>query len=315
METRDICGFPSQVGEEVVVLDAKEVETIERGLDAWRRIAVPFKANFAWEKWRVPSALVRVDMAPLRSCSENGHVPIYEIEGGPGGLGFMQALCGDKPFQIIADAFCAIGVEEIGWDVAPDRVRFESELAAGIGALERCEIRAVRGMYGNERPLLIRSGGSDIPFGRCICDYSSGGGDKHSLSPFGAKSTPNVREPFAEYPDGFVLKPRCGTGAKSVEVWARRAPHKEFGVTKSRMARMYECFSDSRDILGEAEWVVQPFFPPEHLPDFGGRLRIWRVFAVWNGERYVVVGGVWNARRSLRIHGATDTVHGGIQVG
>ena len=307
IELRDVCGFSSRVGNDVVRLTPGEISAVEGALQEWRELAVPAKPNLASQRWGVPSALVRVDMAPLRTLGEHEHF-LYEVEGGPGGLGFLSVLGGDEPFRRIANALVGLGIREIGWEVDPSRVRFEAELSQGVTSLSRSGLSVTRGTN-HGLPLLLRaSGENDFPWERCLCDYSSGGGDKRSLKPFGAVLADEISDPFAAFPKGFAIKPRRGTGTKDVHVWVPYQPYKEFSTTQTKAWRIHQV------ALGApGRWVLQPFFPPEYLEEEKA-LRIWRLFAVWDGKSYRTVGGVWVARRSLRVHGASDSIYGLVTV-
>ncbi|HEY4526179.1 MAG TPA: hypothetical protein VJL32_03750 [Candidatus Paceibacterota bacterium] len=311
MKIVDICGFPSQVGDETVVLSVEEQREVEGALEVWRReaLAMPPTENWASRNWQVPSALVRVDMAPLRGQLGSAH-PLYEVEGGPGGLGFIHALVGNEPFRVMAECLHGLGVHAIGWEVAPSRVRFEEELFRGVSALEQHGMEVRRGLN-HGLPLLLRSGGEDqVPYERCMCNYTQGGGDKLALRPFGAALSSELEDvPGRCWPDGFVFKPRYGTGASGILIYAAKAPYRRHSDSMKSMDGCWDRAQNSPE-----RWVLQQFSPPEHLPQ--ERLfRIWRIFAVWNGEGYRVIGGFWNARNSLRLHGATDTVWGPILVG
>ena len=311
VETVDICGFPSRVGDEVVVLTSKERQSVEDALETWRRdpLAMPPTENWASRNWGVPSVLVRVDMAPLRGQQGDVH-PLYEVEGGPGGLGFVHALAGDEPLQMMAECLRGLGVEEIGWEVAPSRARFEAELFRGVSVLGEHGLKVSRGLN-HGLPLLLRSGGEDrVPYERCLCNYTQGGGDKLALRPFGAILGNELGgAPGRRWPQGFVFKPRYGTGASGVLIHAANTPYRKHSDSSRQMDACWERIENSPE-----RWVVQGFSPPEYLSE--ERLfRMWRIFAVWSGERYRAIGGFWNARNSLRLHGATDTIWGPILAG
>ena len=280
-----------------------QIASIEAALETWRAHARPSRPNFASKRWGIPSAMVRVDMPPI----QNGNPALfYEVEGGPGGLG-MAALTGAESVCAgIAEALRAAGVSAIAWDVAPSRLAWEWELALGTERLAAAGLPTSRGLD-RGLPFIMRSGGEDkgVPWELCLCDYGNGGGDKKALAPFGVVPLSDVPNPLARFTDGFTLKPRRGTGTRNVYIFARHQPFKREGTTLSCMERkLDEAFSGD-----PSEWVVQPFLAPEVV---GRYFRIWRIFAAWDGSCYRVVGGMWNARKSLRIHGATDTIFGPI---
>lgn len=317
---QDVCGFSNLVGNEVVSLTGGEVQAVEDALEVWRARAVPGEENLAWRRWRVASAVVRVDMAPIRTLPADTPHSVYEVEGGPGGLGILTSLGGGSMVRRIGTILRRLGIEDIGWEVAPSRLTFERELMEGVAQLDAAGIRTSRGLDHN-LPLILRSSGEDeIPFERCLCDYSQGGGDKFALESFGVVAAESVEYPFAAFPAGFVIKPRRGTGTKDIYAWTRRKPFYDFSASVTKVTAIH-----AEACAFPGEWVIQPFIPPEwiakenfsaaewpscdvHLPK--GMCRIWRLFATWNGERYEVVGGLWNARRSLRVHGASNTVWG-----
>ena len=140
--------------------------------------------------------------------------------------------------------------------------------------------------------------------------HRDGGGHKEYLLDLGgAKLLSECEAPFVDFPNGFVVKPVRGWGSKSMWLWTPIKPWKEKGETLSKMCRVVERLHE----FGSAsDYLVQPFLPP--WPDGNGNYRIWRIVAIWTVNGYKVVGGMWNERRTIKLHGADDTVWGPVRV-
>jgi len=120
-----------------------------------------------------------------------------------------------------------------------------------------------------------------------------------------------------EFPNGFVLKPVWGWGSKDVYFlpmgqqygWLR----KHALVDRKFLSQTLKNGSDELVARWGKEWLIQPFFAPEQICDLGvTEFRIWRIFAVRPSlsEPFQLLGGLWNQRRSLRVHGASNTTNG-----
>lgn len=110
------------------------------------------------------------------------------------------------------------------------------------------------------------------------------------------------------YPTGLVLKPFRSWGTKNMHVCTPLKPWKAMGWTRTRMRdELRRLRAAGRD----RDYLVQPFYPPEHRGK--RRARIWRIYAVWTDGAYRLVGGFWNERASLRVHGASDACLGALR--
>ena len=149
---------------------------------------------------------------------------------------------------------------------------------------------------------------------RCLLLHYHGGGHKGylyeldsaaPLSGFG-----DVEAIFDEFPKGFVVKPVGSWGASEVYAYCPDLPWKSGGVTAAKMRRVIlKVLSDGR----AGDYLIQALHRPEHTE--ARTYRIWRLYAVWMGRRYEVIGGFWAERNSLRVHGARNTVLGPLTVG
>ena len=306
---------------EVVNVGARAAELIEGFLNdryvpcAMRlyraQYAVP---NYAMESLGVPALVVRLDMPPVSEDLEG----VYEVEANVSGLGITHHL-GVPVLEPIVAALNTLGVSELGYGVAPSREDQRDEHAAFMGALGEHGIRTHQlrdlATVGNRLyPLWLRAGHEDLSLisplmRRCLLLHYHGGGHKgylYELDQAAPLTTfPNATAIFHMFPQGFVVKPVGNWGASEVFAYCPEPPWKYGGVTASKIARVI-----SR-VVAEGrtdEYLVQAFRRPEHAGT--RRFRIWRLYAVWTGRRYQVIGGFWAQRNSLRVHGARDTVLG-----
>ena len=152
-------------------------------------------------------------------------------------------------------------------------------------------------------------------FNQCLQWHIDGGGEKSYLfdiDPTAVRLSEvgNLMAYLEEHTEGVVLKEIGGWGTRNVEILARRQPHKKKSITQAKLVRKIDHIHDFDD---PSQYLLQAFVPPAAVD--GGFL-MWRVMSVYDvhSDSYRVVGGLWNWRRSLKLHGAGDAVFGRIDL-
>lgn len=243
------------------------------------------------------ASLVRLDMSPLGG--------IYEVELAPGGLAFWAHFKGGLPAELIQLA---------DFVVLPFRWRFQWEKAYRY----LCEVTGWQLLFSFEElppegkvyaSCLKDEVPESFPKDRLITDPWMG-----KIVPKGRLLTPNdnLKKLLEEFPNGFVLKPSEGWGAKDILIYLPPSKYpkdiRKMGHTQNQVCQVIERVQDGRT---RRTWWVQPFWMPEL---WNGYWRIWRIYAVRLEAKWKVLGGLWNARPSLLVHGASDAVIGLVEV-
>jgi len=312
METKKIGKLEIKIGISKKI-EKKIVEKLEEFLSEKWLQAVMAPVKHPWwsiKNLGIPSLLVRVDMAPP-VLNDNDKVDLcnllYEVEVRPGGIGLALSLFLEKGDEKRVGQWQTVlreckGLVNIRSSIQDDR------LAAQILGLPYFE--DFSGLQ--EGPYWIRTDQRNVPeeLEKISLVPIREDGDKSYLVKL------DLAEEIIEleclnWSKPFIIKPRVGTRMEGVEIYLPNALRKEFlgngvsGVsTQSRIKRTLE---------KKIPYLVQPFIPPQKEEIEGKKgYTIWRIFFGWNNPRqgYCFLGGLWNWRPNLRIHGASDAVFG-----
>jgi hypothetical protein len=271
-----------------------------------RSSCVPEWANsFAYEPtWAqrvcgVPSLLVRLDMTV---CPNEG-VHMFEIEERPGGLAvdaIVNSDFKDRMRALLQEWKVAFG-SSLEVVASPQRTEdlelYESELGIPVSV----------GKPRKGNTLVIVRAEPDEGFGeyrdRSISPISTKGDKGYGL-PMGLWSRVNETTELP-WDEGFALK--ASVGSKMRGVWLYNNNYRAGAITQDE-ARAF--------IRKKRAHFIQEWIEPENqathsfLPE--GYLLARRVFFGYspNAQRFVCIGGFWNARPNIRIHGASDVIVG-----
>ena len=244
-------------------------------------------------KFPTISKIVRFDMAPWDG---EGTPPIYEIETAPGGLMFnFPGFPWGKLHQIADTAVCLdpewlpayhrlqelVGWNVVSWWTTPGKLFFSGNFDDVPP-----EVSIVTDPWCSKANMISITGGEIV----------------------GADTSKNFGVLNSKYPEGFVVKPVWGWGSADIHMYPRRSPFSNYGRPKSEM----------RDVIRTAQanckqWMIQPFFAPEQI-SIWHEFRIWRVYAVRIGGNFELLGGTWNCRPTIKVHGASDNLVGEVRV-
>lgn len=99
---------------------------------------------------------------------------------------------------------------------------------------------------------------------------------------------------------GFVLKPLVGCRSKNIEIWD---PKKQKGYsTRSRI---------EKTLKSENSMYMQEFFPPNTEEKIDGNILYRTTYGFRpSTKKWECLGGIWIARKNLRIHGSEDSLWG-----
>lgn len=277
------------VGRFTVQLNEKEIITVP--------LSVRKLLEDMLNSYPTTSLIVRLDMSPWDGKDVP---PIYEVETTPGGLMFSfpnfpwpkvikladTAVCLDEEwlpaYQLLA--------QKTGWTL---RRTWD-----GLG-------RLYFSGQPNSVPNEVRSRVITDPWCPKSNTIRITGGEvitEHTSSDFG--------ELRNQYPTGFVVKPIWSFGSKDVYLYPTKFPFSKWACLKKDLRQV---IIDARNKPGT--WMIQPFFPPERefiWNDF----RIWRIYAVRTSpnQPFELIGGTWNERPSIKVHGASNTIVGEVRV-
>lgn len=261
-------------------------------------------------KVQTSSLIVRLDMAPWEG---EGTPPIYEVETAPGGIMFW-GLFSSFPREAIS-SLADVGVcldpnwekayrllgSLTGWEIffSWEEVSPGNRVYFSGGPSE-----VPRKLLGERKLLLVTD-----PFSPKTEVLKITGGER--IAPGGILALKDLNRKF---PDGFVLKPVWGYGSKDVYIYPRGRYGRMRGRGGTGRKKICELLSTPK----KEEWLVQPFFPPK-MVETGIAQRaflIWRIYAIRRNreEPFRLLGGLWNLRPHLKVHGASNTITGPVVI-
>ncbi len=276
------------------------------------------------------SLLVRVDMAPW--YFDTKVPPIYEVETAPGGVwmfGLFQqehvlfrlasslsigyAVCSDPNwkeaydllapyFRVVDSPFDCGEKGRIYWSALPD------EITLLPGSFRSFVVtRLITDPLASKKQLLSALG--------LILSESETQDLISLLSGSSSMKTDVLCEILKDYYlnlNGVVVKPDYGWGSKGIVIFPFDSQLRKQVSGCSTITKLTNTLSNFDN------HVVQPFFKPrEEVIDGKTYFIIWRLFFFRRNreeEDWRYLGGIWNARRSLLVHGASDAVFGPVVV-
>lgn len=272
--------FPKQISEELLTV-----------VEHWRKI---FSKEETWvqKNFAVSSLIIRADCV----ITKDDRLGLYEIEDRPAAVGITSIV--NKSFENNLQEFCTQKWPDfkiVKSDSRPDNDDY----------LWRNKLNDTS----NENTLvLVRANPKEKEFctfqSRSISTIKTEGCKKYgeTLNLWKKISYDNIDS--LPWNENFVLKPLQGTNNKDVTIFfSKRDREVRGGSTKSRVIRTLQ---------KNKEMYLQPFISPMQCPVLKNHLMIYRVFLGYDpkSDKFIEMGGCWNARENYNIHGTTETVWG-----
>jgi len=294
-----------QVGEWIFPLSFDKIKMDKvfkkRAVDFLGDWSQAFSQENSWvdQNISVPSLIVRLD------CVNNGSLKVYEVEERPAGVGISCHLSADFRGRLVS--------------LQKDWPEFKSLISEKRRAHDDnlwLESLNSEEALNCEDLLLVRSEpeeGFYHKFQERSVSTLLNKGDKSYGEKMGLwkKVTP---EDFSQFPweEGFCLKPLKSSKCRGVEIFhpankKRKNKNRTRGAsTKTRIQKTLSHYK---------EMYLQPLIEPENCPFFLGNKMALRIFFGYNVKKseYQFLGGVWNSRPNLKIHGSSDTIMGIIE--
>lgn len=295
MEEMQVGNWKFKVSKEEKVLSEKHILQALDNLHEWRK---SFLSENTWvqKELGVPSILVRLDCVP-----QGDVLSIFEIEERPSvGLGMMV----NQLFSVRMKAFMQLWPRF--FSVVSDK-RGVHDDPVWVPTISMDQAKQ------NNELLIIRAEPEEKQFHelahRSVSTVVTKGHKEYGLK-LGLWSKIRLAD-FDSLPwdQGFCIKPLQGSKTHDVEIWhPKMQQYKKKGIhgvsTRSRIKRTLE---------SKGEMYCQPLIHPLNI-SLGGKemLFAYRVFFGYNpkSQSYQYLGGFWNARPSMMIHGASDAIFG-----
>lgn len=290
-------------GWEIKVLPMERVftqENIEDGasvINRWEQ-AFPREETFVQRTFGIPSLIVRLD------CSvQQDILGIYEVEERPAGIGLTTHLNPDFKARLrqVKDT----------WPTFKSVVSTDPRRKATDDYLwiDRYTPEDSDGL------VLVRAEPEEVEFHdfepRCVSSLKKKG-DKSYGEALGLwRRVTNPDE--IDFDKGCVIKPLQGSKTRDVFIYVPGPSSKRPPGGSSR-GKIEQAVHLARETGGV---YCQPFFPPmESGISEEFKWMIYRVFYGYNTDtkRWDCLGGSWNARYNLKIHGASDSLSGPVVV-
>lgn len=272
-------------------------EIIEQAVSLLERWSGVFPKENSWsqQNFDVPSLIVRLDCV-----AKGGRLLIYEVEERPAGVGIAT--------QLNLNFAENLGKIRAEW---PEFKSLVSPLRKSCDDFFWLKAISMEAAMANGALLLIRAEPEEEDFHPFLSRSVSSlivKGDKSYGTSLGLWREIAAEDfDFLPWDRGFCLKPVKGSKCRGVEIWLPSLEKKKTragGVsTKTRIKKVLEAYG---------RMYLQNFIEPMRSSVNENLFMAYRIFFGYSpsSESYIFLGGLWNARPNLKIHGATDTVVG-----
>ena len=275
-------------------LSPEIIEQALRFLEPWSRV-FPKEDSWSQQNFNVPSLIVRLDC-----IAKGGQLLIYEVEERPAGIGIATQL--NLSFT---ENLSRIRAQ---W---PQFKSLVSPLRNSCDDFFWLKSISMESAVSNGALLLIRAEPEEEDFhplvGRSVSSLIVKGDKSYGTSLGLWREVSEEDFDFLPWDRGFCLKPIKGSKCRGIEIWLPKEEKKRVeagGVsTKTRIKRVLENYG---------KMYLQDFIEPMRSSIDKSLFMAYRIFFGYSpsGNSYKYLGGLWNARPNLKIHGATDTIVG-----
>lgn len=257
-------------------------------LNLWQQL-FPTEDTWVRRTLGIPSLIVRLDCV-----IDSGRLHIYEIEERPAGIGITSHI--NPQFHSLFSELIR-SWPQVSVLVSPKRTGSDDYMWAPTLDIDSHD----------QQVIIVRAEPDEAEF--------------HRLEPFSASSLrhkgskvygvglgwwESVRSgDTLPWDRGFVVKPTQGSKCRGIEIWLPKPLCEQYkgGSTRARV---------ERTLAAQGEMFLQPFHPPMRVNGNLNMEMAMRVFFGYSPETqdWVCLGGTWNARQNVRIHGSSDAVFG-----
>jgi len=251
-------------------------------------------------KLEIPSLIIRFDA----TINEEGKLQIYEIEERPAGIGIARVI--NNKFKEVFDR-TRMTWPEVKVVLSPIRGSFDDHLWTSV--IKKNDVRG---------KVLVRATREEKEFyflENMAISSLKFEGDKTYGEKLGLwKKVYNQEE--LPWEKSFVLKPIRGTTSKDIFIFIPKRLRKKFSTSGSKKPGHTISRIISEIDRRQEGMYCQFFYPPIEtgIKDAKDKWKwtILRYFFAYNiiQKSWEYLGGFWNARGSLKIHGASDTLWG-----
>jgi len=275
-----------RVAEEVIQLPEWIADAGKKALSKWAHV-FPKEKSWIQNEFGIPSFIVRVEGVPI---GDRFH--FFEIEERPAGVGITAKF---------SDSFAG-NLEKLT-KVWPEFKVLVSDARQGAGDDYLWREIVTPQQVKNSDLLIIRAEPEETEFHRFINRSVSSlaeKGNKIYGESFGWWKT--VSDEFdLPWDSPFVIKPCQGSKARGLEIWDP-IKKRNGSSTKSRIVRT---------LSKAGKMYCQPLVDPIAHED---GMMIYRIFYGFDprSSEWVCMGGCYNVRPNLRIHGASDAFFGAL---
>ena len=255
-------------------------------IEEWVNCFIP-EPTWIFNTHKVHSILIRLDCV----VDEKGRLKIYEVEERPCGAGIVSKF---NPFFKEA-----LGQIKKTWP------HFEAVVSPRREYTDDYDWLPPYG--GNGSLVLVRAEPEEGEFhyfqGNSVSTIVNEGNKQYGVGM--GLWTHVTSETFKDgrvWESPFCLKPLHGSKCKNLEIWHPEKRYKSgYGVSSRK--RILET------VEREGDMYLQQFIEPMKVDE---GYMIYRIYFGYNMEtgRYEYMGGCYNIRSSLKIHGASDSVFG-----
>ena len=286
----NVCGVDLQMPSDVL----NEIEG--NILPRWREVWPREEKTLALTEFGVPSVLVRIDAAL------DGKLGIFEIEERPAGIGISCLV--NSEFKCRFQKWLGSYEWNLAVVISHRRTTHDDGIWTrefGIPLFKEDGPPKIQGDYS----LLVRAEPDEKEYWSL---------ESRALFPIRLKGWKGygielgLWEPIPEdldrlpWEEGFVIKPHQGSKMKGIFLWH---PDKLPGTSTRK--KIKEAILSGQAVYWQ-RWIApesHDFLPP-------GYFLIRRIYFGFDPhkKRWDYLGGLWNARPNLRVHGASDAIFG-----
>lgn len=270
-----------------LILPKTVQEEGEKILEKWTT-CFPKENTWVQNNFGVPSLLVRFD----HYISEDCHMRVCEIEEEPAGTGFAKKI--NQQFEEILDSLLKEWpyfslIVAPNWDGNDDTLWIKE---ISIETWRPPQLVWVKSFPCDAQYHHLES----FSVTSLKRKWDKSYGEKMMLwKPVSAEAIDSL-----PWDEGFVLKPLVGCRSKGLEIWD--IEKRTGSSTKARIKRTLD---------GQRKMYLQEFIPPNTDKEIDGYILYRTSFGFSPSNRkWKCLGGVWIARKNIRIHGSPDSLWG-----